>query len=76
MNTDPRIGHVTLEESGNSGPGSVGTRAKFARKIAEPVIRNTVLGEDYQNWIDTDYLTGGGPSTPDRKIRLAREFKG
>ncbi|ESZ93063.1 pectin methyl esterase [Sclerotinia borealis F-4128] len=56
-NTD----HVTFEEYGNTGPGSIaseGPRATFSSSISSAIKITTVLGSGYLNewWVDSSYL--------------------
>ena len=53
---DARTDHVTFEEYGNTGVGASGTRASFSKKMAEPIKIETVLGSDYESWVDGAYL--------------------
>ncbi|AEO66258.1 877d35ca-67d3-4e98-adf6-2076a6a27c09 [Thermothielavioides terrestris] len=55
--SSPQTDHVTFAEYGNSGDGAKGTRASFATKLSAPVSISTVLGSDYQSWVDTSYLS-------------------
>ncbi|KAI0332013.1 pectin lyase-like protein [Cubamyces sp. BRFM 1775] len=48
--------HVTFAEYGNTGPGSLGTRASFSTKLAAPISINTVLGSTSLSWIDPEFL--------------------
>ncbi|EGS21887.1 pectinesterase-like protein [Thermochaetoides thermophila DSM 1495] len=54
---DPRTDHVEFAEYGNSGDGSKGTRASFSKKLSSAVSISTVLGSDYENWVDASYLS-------------------
>ena len=54
---DERTDNVEFDEYGNSGDGSAGTRAKFAKKLSAAVSISTVLGSDYKDWVDTSYLS-------------------
>jgi len=54
---DERTDHVEFGEYGNSGDGSKGTRASFAKKLSAAVGISTVLGSDYKSWVDTAYLS-------------------
>ncbi|KKK22253.1 hypothetical protein P175DRAFT_0480213 [Aspergillus ochraceoroseus IBT 24754] len=53
----PNTEHVIFGEYGNSGDGSEGTRASFASKLRSAVSITTILGSDYKDWVDTDYLS-------------------
>ncbi|KAF1843488.1 carbohydrate esterase family 8 protein [Cucurbitaria berberidis CBS 394.84] len=54
---DERTSNVEFGEYANSGDGSKGTRAKFAKKLSAAVSISTVLGSDYKSWVDTSYLS-------------------
>lgn len=54
---DERTDNVVFGEYGNSGDGSKGTRASFAKKLSAAVSISTVLGSDYTSWVDTTYLS-------------------
>jgi pectinesterase len=54
---DERTDHVEYGEVGNSGDGSKGVRASFAKKLSSPVSISTVLGSDYKDWVDVNYLS-------------------
>jgi pectinesterase len=54
---DERTDHVEFGEYANSGDGAKGTRAGFAKKLPAAVNIATVLGSDYQSWVDTAYLS-------------------
>lgn len=55
---DPRTDHVEFGEYENSGAGSQGTRASFAKKLSAPVAISSVLGSNYASasWVDIAYL--------------------
>jgi pectinesterase len=53
---DDRTDHVSFGEYGNSGDGSKGTRANFSTELSNLVSIDTVLGSDYESWVDTSYL--------------------
>lgn len=55
---DERTDQVYFAESGNTGTGSSGTRAPFAKKISTPVAIEAVLGSGYANakYVDARYL--------------------
>nr|ARB08121.1 pectin methylesterase [Evansstolkia leycettana] len=55
--SQPNTADVLFGEYGNTGAGSSGTRASFATKLSSPVTISTILGSDYQNWVDTSYLS-------------------
>ncbi|KAA8895547.1 carbohydrate esterase family 8 protein [Sphaerosporella brunnea] len=55
--SDANTEYVTFGEYDNSGAGSQGTRASFAKTLSAPVTITTILGSDYANWVDTDYLS-------------------
>ncbi|KAH6855925.1 carbohydrate esterase family 8 protein [Chaetomium sp. MPI-CAGE-AT-0009] len=54
---DPRTDGVEFGEYANTGDGSKGTRASFAKKLPAAVSISTVLGSDYKSWVDTSYLS-------------------
>lgn len=56
--TETRTGNVDFEEFGNTGPGSTGTRASFAKKATSAVAITTVLGSGFKSewWVDAEYL--------------------
>ncbi|PYH95486.1 pectinesterase pmeA [Aspergillus ellipticus CBS 707.79] len=54
--SEPNTENVTFEEYGNTGAGSEGTRASFATKISAPVSITTILGDDWEDWVDTTYV--------------------
>ena len=51
-----RTDHVTFAEYGNTGPGSLGTRASFSTKLAAPIAISTVLGSASPSWIAPEFL--------------------
>lgn len=53
---DERTDHVDFGEYANSGAGSQGQRASFSRKLGSAVGIATVLGNDYQSWVDGDFV--------------------
>ncbi|KAH8689378.1 pectin methylesterase [Talaromyces proteolyticus] len=55
--SDPRISDVYFEEYDNTGEGASGTRASFAKKLTSPIEITTILGSNYKDWVDTDYLS-------------------
>jgi len=54
---DERTSDVTFAEYDNTGAGASGTRASFSKKLSSPVAITTVLGSDYEDWVDTSYLS-------------------
>jgi pectinesterase len=54
---DDRTDKVEFGEFSNSGDGSKGSRAGFSKKLGSAVSISTVLGGDYQSWVDTSYLS-------------------
>lgn len=48
--------NVTFEEYDNSGDGSEGTRADFATTMDSAITIDTILGDDYADWVDADYI--------------------
>lgn len=55
--SDPRTDNVYYGEYSNTGDGSKGTRASFAKKLSSAVDITTVLGSGYTSWVDTAYLS-------------------
>ncbi len=53
---DPHTDHVDFEEFGNSGDGADGTRASFSKKLSAAVGISSILGSDYQSWVDMAYF--------------------
>lgn len=47
---------VTFEEYDNSGDGASGTRASFSSTLSSAVDIATILGDDYADWVDSDYV--------------------
>lgn len=54
--SDPLTDNVTFEEYDNSGDGSEGTRASFSSTADSAVTIDTILGDDYADWVDADYI--------------------
>lgn len=54
--SEARTDNVAFEEYDNSGDGASGTRASFATTLSSAVTIDTVLGSDYADWVDADYL--------------------
>ncbi|PWY85876.1 pectinesterase pmeA [Aspergillus sclerotioniger CBS 115572] len=54
--SEPNTENVTFQEYGNTGAGAKGTRASFSEKIDEPVSISTILGSDWEDWVDTSYI--------------------
>lgn len=54
---DDRTDHVSFGEFENSGDGSKGERANFSTELSEPVTIESVLGSNYESWVDTIYLS-------------------
>ncbi|ORY68578.1 putative pectin methylesterase [Pseudomassariella vexata] len=54
--SDPNTDDVTFQEYGNTGTGASGTRASFSTKLSAPITIDTILGSDYEDWVDTSYL--------------------
>lgn len=53
----PQTDHVTFEEYSNSGAGSDTTdRASYSSVRDSPLEIDFVLGEDYADWVDADFL--------------------
>lgn len=55
--SEPNTEDVLFGEYGNSGAGSQGTRASFAKKLSAPISISTILGSNYAEWVDTSYLS-------------------
>lgn len=55
--SDPRTSDVYLGEYDNSGDGASGTRASFATDLTSPVEISSILGSDYAEWVDTEYVS-------------------
>ncbi|KLU83158.1 pectinesterase [Magnaporthiopsis poae ATCC 64411] len=55
---DERTSNVLFGEIGNSGPGSQGNRARFAKKLGQEVSINEILGDGHQSekWYDAAYM--------------------
>lgn len=47
---------VVFEEYDNSGDGAEGTRASFATTLSSAITIDTILGSDYADWVDADYI--------------------
>lgn len=47
---------VTFAEYDNTGDGASGTRASFASTLSSAVTIDTILGSDYADWVDADYI--------------------
>ncbi|KAJ5126651.1 hypothetical protein N7448_007430 [Penicillium atrosanguineum] len=54
--SEPNTEDVLFGEYDNSGDGSEGTRASFAEKLTSAIKITTILGSDYEDWVDTSYL--------------------
>ncbi|CAN8101875.1 unnamed protein product [Discula destructiva] len=54
--SDPLTDDVTFEEYNNSGDGASGTRASFATTMDSALAIGDILGSDYADWVDSDYL--------------------
>lgn len=54
--TTANTGHVTFEEYGNTGSGASGDRASFSTTMSSAIKISTILGSDYADWVDSDYL--------------------
>ncbi|EED14650.1 pectin methylesterase, putative [Talaromyces stipitatus ATCC 10500] len=55
--SQPNTQDVLFGEYDNSGAGSQGTRASFAKKLSSPIGISSILGADYTSWVDTSYLS-------------------
>ncbi|CRG90995.1 Pectinesterase [Talaromyces islandicus] len=55
--SDPRTSDVYFGEYDNSGDGASGTRASFATELTSPVEISSILGSDYTDWVDTEYVS-------------------
>ncbi|KUI54483.1 Pectinesterase [Cytospora mali] len=54
--SDANTEDVTFEEYDNTGSGASGTRASFSTKLSSAISISTILGSDYADWVDSDYL--------------------
>ncbi|KAK0442721.1 carbohydrate esterase family 8 protein [Desarmillaria tabescens] len=56
--SEPNTDHVTFAEYGSTGSGASGTRASFATTLTSTsgYTISDVLGSDYADWVDSDYL--------------------
>lgn len=54
--SEPNTEDVLFGEYDNSGDGSEGTRASFAEKLPSAIKITTILGSDYEDWVNTSYL--------------------
>lgn len=48
--------YVTFEEYDNTGDGASGTRASFSTTMSSALTIDTILGSDYADWVDADYI--------------------
>ena len=55
--SEPNTDHVEYGEYGNTGAGASGSRAKFSKKLGAAVKIETVLGDNYKDWVDASYLS-------------------
>ncbi|KAE8349776.1 pectin lyase fold/virulence factor [Aspergillus coremiiformis] len=55
--SQPNTESVTLAEYDNSGAGAKGTRASFSKKLSQPLSISTILGSDWNRWVDTSYVS-------------------
>jgi pectinesterase len=55
--SEPNTEDVLFGEYENTGAGSEGTRASFATTLSAPIEISTILGDDYEDWVDTSYLS-------------------
>ncbi|KAF2744177.1 carbohydrate esterase family 8 protein [Sporormia fimetaria CBS 119925] len=53
---DPRTDRVYYGEYKNTGTGSKGTRASFAKMLNSPVAVESILGTNYKDWVDGGYF--------------------
>lgn len=54
--SDPRTDNILFGEFNNSGGGSEGTRADFVTALTAPISLETILGNDYADWVDVSYI--------------------
>lgn len=56
--SEPNTDHVTFAEYESTGSGASGTRASFATTLTSTsgYTISDVLGSDYADWVDSDYL--------------------
>jgi len=53
---DERLDGVDFAEFKNTGAGAQGQRASFVKKLTKGVTVSEVLGQDYTNWVDKQYM--------------------
>lgn len=54
--SSPNTEDVTFQEYGNTGDGADGDRADFASTLSSAIGIATILGDDYADWVDSDYI--------------------
>jgi len=54
--SEPNTEDVTFDEFGNTGAGASGTRVSYATKLTAALTIESILGDDYADWVDTSYL--------------------
>lgn len=55
--SEPNTGDVLFGEYENEGDGAEGTRASFATTLSAAVGIESILGSDYEDWVDTSYIS-------------------
>ncbi|KAJ5100460.1 hypothetical protein N7456_006512 [Penicillium angulare] len=55
--SEPNTEDVLFGEYDNSGDGAEGTRASFAETLSAAVTIESILGSDYEDWVDTSYIS-------------------
>ncbi|ROV95268.1 hypothetical protein VPNG_08975 [Cytospora leucostoma] len=54
--SEPNTEDVLFGEYDNTGSGASGTRASFAETLSSALTISTILGSDYADWVDSDYI--------------------
>ncbi|KAJ5669352.1 hypothetical protein N7462_010422 [Penicillium macrosclerotiorum] len=55
--SEPNTEDVLFGEYDNSGDGAEGSRASFASTLSAAITITDILGSDYEDWVDTNYLS-------------------
>ncbi|CAL5867026.1 uncharacterized protein PFLUO_LOCUS1238 [Penicillium psychrofluorescens] len=53
----PNTQDVDFGEYDNSGPGSLGSRASFSKKLSSALAVGDIINDGYQSWVDVSYLS-------------------
>lgn len=53
---DTDTSNVVFQEYGNTGDGALGTRASFETDLSSAITIDTILGSNYTDWVDADYI--------------------